>query len=139
MANPDGPSGACFATAISEKIQLTISPEIMSEFTEVAARPAVRKKLSLSEEQVEAFSQKILAVSDFISVVPAVFHHPIDPKDSIYVDLAIEANATVITSRDLDLLRLMDTNDQVGRDFVQNYPAINILTPVQLLERIRTS
>ena len=139
IANPDGPSGACFAAAISGIIHLAISAEIMSEFTEVAARPAVRKKLSLSEEQVEAFLQKILAVSDYIPIVPAIFNHPIDPKDNIYVDLAIAVSATVITSRDLDLRRLMDVKNQLGHDFVQKYPSIKILTPIQLLERIRDS
>jgi predicted nucleic acid-binding protein len=63
--------------------------------------------------------------------------HPKDPKDSMYVNLAIAARATVITTRDRHLLALRDPVDPVGIDFMSRYASIEVLTPVQLLHRVR--
>ncbi len=136
MANPAGPAGECFQQASNGVIRLFISSEILSEFTEVANRPVLQQKLSLTDERVNAFLQEILGISDFIPNVAPVYQHPDDPKDNIYIDLAIATSATVITTRDKDLLRLMNTNEPLGRDFVQQFPMISVLTPVQLLARI---
>ncbi len=138
MANPQGPAGACFDEARSGRIQVFISTEVLAEFSEVASRPILKRKLQLTEERVQAFVVEITTISKMIQTVPAVFVHPIDKKDSLYLDLAIAAAATVITSRDKHLLNLRNPHEPLGREFVQRFPQIEILTPVQLLERVRS-
>ncbi len=139
LANPTGPAGACFQEARIGNIQLFVSPDVLKELSEVAARPILKRKLRLSEDRLEAFIFEILKVSDMIQTVPAVFTHPVDMKDALYIDLAIAAEATVITSRDKHLLKLRDPNTSLGREFIQRYPSIDVLTPVHFLERIRSN
>ena len=54
-----------------------------------------------------------------------------DPKDEIYVNLAIEAGASYLVSRDKDLLDLM--NDP---DFRSRFPGLTILDPVAFLKEL---
>lgn len=55
----------------------------------------------------------------------------------MYVDLAIAAGAHVITTRDRHLLALRDITDPLGIDFLSRFSAVEVLTPVQLLHRVR--
>jgi predicted nucleic acid-binding protein len=52
--------------------------------------------------------------------------------------VAIATGAHVITSRDRHLLSLRDPTDPVGIEFMAQFPSIEVLSPVQLLERIRS-
>jgi predicted nucleic acid-binding protein len=48
------------------------------------------------------------------------------------------ANAKLIVSRDKDLLSLMDLASPESRDFQARFHSLRIITPVQLLNEIRT-
>jgi len=72
-----------------------------------------------------------------VETVSSVYQHPRDPKDSIYIDLAIACGATVVTTRDYHLLSLRNAADPMGADFMSRFPSIEIITPVQLLGRVR--
>ncbi len=76
------------------------------------------------------------AAGTLIDPVPNVFSYPRDPKDEHYVDLAIAASATLVVSRDKDLLALADPATVEGQDFAARFPAINIVTPVEMLARL---
>jgi len=44
----------------------------------------------------------------------------------------------VITTRDRHLLALRDPTDPMGIDFMSHFASIEVLTPVQLLDRVRS-
>ena len=137
MANPNGPAGACIAEVKAGRIQLFVSLAILSELTEVAARPVLVRKLALSAARTLAFVDDLTAIAVFADPVSSVFLHPRDPKDNMYVDLAIAIGAQVITSRDRHLLALRDPADPIGIDFMSRFASIEVFTPIQLLQRVR--
>jgi predicted nucleic acid-binding protein len=66
-----------------------------------------------------------------------VYQHPIDPKDSHYVDLAIASNSKLIVSRDKHLLNLMNPLKAGAQQFKAKFPSLAVLQPEQLLELLR--
>ncbi len=69
--------------------------------------------------------------------VPHVFSYPRDPDDEHYVDLAAACQAHLIASRDRDLLSLNDLTTDAGKSFRTQFPGLLILTPEELLARIK--
>ena len=63
--------------------------------------------------------------------MPLVFAYPRDPKDEPYINLAIAADADYLTSRDNDLLDLMQ-----DPDFTTRFPGIQVLDPVSLVREL---
>ncbi len=68
-----------------------------------------------------------------------MFTYPRDPDDEHYIDLAAACNAHLIASRDRDLLALNDVSTEAGKQFRLQFPNLLILTPDQLLSRIKES
>lgn len=68
--------------------------------------------------------------------VPKRFELPRDPGDEPYVNLAIEAGAQFLVTRDRDLLDLMEWDKEEGRYFRSRFPQLKILDPVSFLEEI---
>jgi len=62
------------------------------------------------------------------------FEYPRDPKDEPYVNLAVEASADFIMTRDTDLLDLMKWSSEAGREFQKRFPSLRILDPVAFLK-----
>lgn len=137
LANPAGPAGACLDAVRANEVLLFASQPLLAELRDVAARPRVATKLRITAAGINAFLAEITRRATLIEKVIPVFDHPDDPKDSMVVDLAIAAGAHVITSRDRDLLTLRDKNTKAGAAFMARFDFIDVLTPVQLLERLR--
>jgi putative PIN family toxin of toxin-antitoxin system len=135
MASPRGPAGECVQLAFDHKAELFISPFIISELRDVASRPRVTKKLRLSDESIHAFICAIEAAATLFTDVPEVFVYRRDPDDAPYVNLALAAGATLIVSRDRDLLDLMDAAFPESRDFHLRFPRLEIVTPVAFLQK----
>jgi predicted nucleic acid-binding protein len=110
---------------------------LIAEFMDIVTRPLLINKLRLTDQGTSNFLAEVRALSLLIEPVPAVFRHPIDPKDSMIVDLAVAAGAHVITSRDRHLLLLRDVSTPAGADFMARFGFIDVLTPVELLERLK--
>jgi putative PIN family toxin of toxin-antitoxin system len=131
-ANPTGPSGACFARVRSGMLALITSPETVAELRGLLARPNIRKKFPhLTDEVAEGLVTEIERISISVDDVPRVFEYPRDPKDEPYINLAIAADADYLTSRDKDLLDLMQ-----DPEFTTRFPGIRVLDPVSLLREI---
>lgn len=60
-----------------------------------------------------------------------------DPKDAMYLDLALAAGAEYVVSRDNDLLDLMTSPDPEPAAFRAAYPALRITDPVSFLRSLR--
>lgn len=134
-----GPAGKLVQLVREQKLTLFVSAYGIDELREVAIRPNIQQKFRLTVEMVEQFCRDIVAHSTLISVVPQVFDFPRDPDDAHYVDLAIAADAKLIVSRDHDLLSLRDITTPEGKQYVEQYPQIDILTPPEALARIAAS
>ena len=90
VANPSGPSGACFARVRSGALALITSPQTVAELRGLLARPNIRKKFPhLTDEAAEKFIAEIERISTSVENVPRAFEYPRDPKDEPYVNLAI--------------------------------------------------
>jgi putative PIN family toxin of toxin-antitoxin system len=134
VANPSGPSGACFARVRSGALALITSPQTVAELRGLLARPNIRKKFPhLTDEAAEKFIAEIERISTSVENVPRAFEYPRDPKDEPYINLAIAADVDYLTSRDKDLLDLME-----DRDFTTRFPGLRVLAPVSLLRELET-
>jgi len=96
LAAPDGPAGRCVQLALGRRIELVISPRVLAELTEVAARPRVATKLRLTPELVMAFITALELVAVSVDSVPEQFAYERDPDDAHYVNLALAAEAEVL-------------------------------------------
>ncbi len=129
---PAGPARACFRLVDEGKVTLCVSADILAEVRDVLTRPRTQKKFPLlTPEWVEEFVKNVESKAVMIAGVPKVYTLDRDPKDEPYLNLAIATGATLLVSRDKDLLDLM--NDE---KFCQRYPALTILDPVAFLQTI---
>ncbi len=137
LSNPKGPAGACFQAAKQGRVDLCISIDLIAELADVVARPIVVQKLRLSGTAGADFLAELGSVSATINPIAEVYQHPIDPKDTMIVNLALAASASVIVSRDKHLLALDDPAHPEGAVFLAKFGSIAVLTPVELLDRLR--
>lgn len=72
-----------------------------------------------------------------INEVPSVFIHPLDAKDSHYIDLALCTRSQLVVGRDKHLLDLVDRTKPAGADFLTRFPLLKIVTPPQFLSGMR--
>ena len=111
-----------------------VSDAIVAEIRDVASRPDLRRSfIRATDEDVEAFLQHVAAISTAMHSVPETFALARDPKDSMYLNLAIAAGAELVVSRDNDLLDLMTGTDADATTFRTTYPTIRVLDPVEFL------
>lgn len=115
-----------------------MSTEVLAEMNDVLDRPHIRKKFrTLTVRRVADFVTRIERVAVVIDPVPEAFTLTRDPKDSMYLNLAIAAGAKLVVSRDNDLLDLMTGTDADAETFRTTYPEIAILDPVAFLQTLR--
>jgi len=102
---------------------LAISPAVRAEIADVLSRPKLRQKFpGLTDES----TARVLAVLDAglqitPEITPAVSR---DPKDDMFLALAVESKATYLVSEDNDLLVL------------DPYRGIRILTALEFLQAL---
>src|SRR5688572_32802352 len=100
-ARTKNPANACFELVEAGVIELYLSQEILTEIEDVLARPKFRKRFaSLTDEMIEVFLDDSKGKAVILKSAPSVFKYPRDPKDEKYINLAVEANADYIVSRD---------------------------------------
>jgi putative PIN family toxin of toxin-antitoxin system len=134
LVSESGPAAHCLTLARRGAIRLVVSDYVITEVRELPSKLPAR--LLVTSERVEAFLNDVAPLAEMISDVPDVFQHPIDPDDSHYVNLALAASATLITSRDHHLLNLMDESQPLGSDFRKQFPQLEIVRPEELLRRV---
>jgi len=98
---------------------LAISPAVRAEIADVLSRPKLRQKFpGLTDES----TARVLAVLDAgLQITPPVSR---DPKDDMFLALAVESKATYLVSEDNDLLVL------------DPYRGIRILTALEFLQAL---
>ena len=129
MSNPVGAAGACMDAVRHGTILLCVSRDLLAEFEDVASRPELIRKTKLRESATTSFVSELYALGVMFDQVYQAYDHPIDPKDTMILNLAIAANARVITSRDRHLLVLRDVSDPAGREFSPDLVRYRFLRP----------
>jgi putative PIN family toxin of toxin-antitoxin system len=135
MISRAGPSAACVACVRAGDLQLVWSDYVLEEVRELPAKLPAR--LRLTPERVEAFIADVAPFAQHIAEVAELYTNPFDADDSHYVNLALASGANLITSRDGDLLRLMDQARPEAREFSRRFPDLQILPPERVLEILR--
>lgn len=121
------------------RVVLFVTESILSEVEEVLRRlgQKARYRSYLTPASVEAFITLLRTRVQIEPEPPHVFDLERDRDDEIYIDLAVAMGAVYLTSRDNDLLHLMDPATEAGLLFQARYPHLTILDPVQFLRRMR--
>lgn len=130
-----GPAYRCHQLVWDRRVTLLVSGYVIDEVREISARPILRSKFQLNAPVVEAFLAQIVGRATYISAVPEVYQHPLDPKDSHYVNLALAGQAELIVSRDHHLLNLVDPGRPEGARFLSMFPGLRIMDPVAFIRQ----
>lgn len=131
-------SAECLRLVEKGSVRLYLSEDVLNEVEDVLNRPAIRNHFqTLTDEIVEAFLLKLQRNSRIIRQVPNKFTYSRDPDDEIYINLAIEAEAGFIVSRDKDLLDLMSAYTSEAKEFRQRFRPLKIVEPLAFLDEIR--
>jgi uncharacterized protein len=125
----------CLNLAESGLIRLYVSREVLTEVEDVLNRPEIRAHFpDLSDEIVGAFLKRLRKISVLVQPVPKKFSYPRDEDDEPYINLAVEAGADFIVSRDRDLLDLMTGHDDECKEFRQRFRPLKVIEPVEFLK-----
>jgi len=118
-------------------ITLFVSEPVLREVRDVLTRPKLRRQMPrLTDVRVSALLQRLANKAVLIQNVPEEFQYPRDPKDEMYLNLAIVTNATCLVSRDEDLLDLMNTSTDVAREFRRRFPFLRIIKAADFVGKI---
>jgi putative PIN family toxin of toxin-antitoxin system len=117
-----------------------LSIDIVAEIRDVLTRPKlVAKYPALTTTAVDAFLSDCIRQSKWIDPLPEHYVLTRDPKDSKYLNVAIEARSPYLVTDDNDLLELMDQATVVGQDFQAKFPTISIMRPPEFIAAITAS
>jgi putative PIN family toxin of toxin-antitoxin system len=136
LANPGGPAGRCLEMALCGQVTLYLSSVVLDEIRRVTSYPKLVARFRLRANRVTALLDNLPKVAVIVPVVPELWSYDRDPDDAHYVNLALAADARLIVSRDRDLLDLMDSTRPEAAEFQRRYPALRILSPVELLREV---
>lgn len=130
----------CLNLAESGHVQLCVSREVLAEVEEVLNRPEIRVHFQdLTDEIVGAFLKRLQKFSVLVRPVPKKFSYPRDEDDEPYINLAVEAGADFIISRDRDLLDLMTGHAAECKEFRQRFRSLKVVEPAEFLKFLEES
>ena len=122
---PAGPPGRLLVElATREAFELVLSESIVDELRRALRYPAVRKRLLLSDDELDTLVAMLEILSTVVDPSGAVAGGSRDPSDDHILAAAVEGCAEYIVSGDDDLLSMAELE------------GIRIVTPRQFLELI---
>jgi putative PIN family toxin of toxin-antitoxin system len=123
LIKESGPAVTCLERFEHGRFLLAVSPELVDELYDVLYRSSLRQTFSLlTKEKADRLIEVLLLRGKLFRNVPRRFELPRDPDDEAYLNLAIEARARFLVTRDRDLLDLMRWDTKEGRDFQTRFP-----------------
>jgi putative PIN family toxin of toxin-antitoxin system len=136
-ASESSPAAALLRMLDDNTISLFLSNDILDEVRDVLSRPKIRQKNPrITDQRVDALLTSLTEKGTLIESIPKHFSYERDPKDEKYINLAVEADAAYLVSRDNDLLDLMREDLAAGKDFRQQFPTLTLLNPVAFLRQM---
>ena len=134
VSNEKSPAAACFRLVQQKVIQLFVSEETLAELEEVLSRPYIKEHFGLFDKTIIEFTNNLRILAKVFVKAPQVFSLPRDVDDEIYINLAIEAEADYIVTRDNDLTYLMSGYDIESKQFRQKFRPLKIVQPLKFLK-----
>lgn len=129
-------SSACFQLVESGHVRLFVSNSTLEELRDVLNRDYIREAFRYDDEIVAEFINKVRYLAIIVEDVQPNISLPRDVDDEQYLNLAIEANAEFIVTRDNDLLDLMTAHDASSKEFRQKTRPLKIVEPDKFLELV---
>ena len=136
LINPSGSAGECIERVLDGQLMLFVSEYLIGEIRRIPDKETPRK-LGVTDQKAEALLARLIPVCHLVENPPSVYRHPVDPKDSHYVDLAVASNAKLIVSRDKHLLNLTNPLKLGASQFMEQFPQLQVLDPARLLQMLR--
>lgn len=113
-----------------------ISPPVLAEYRAVLLHPEILARFpGLTPRRVELALHRLRYIADEYRTVRVKFEFERDPRDAMFVELAITGSATHIVTLDSDLLSLPTARTDAGKRFRQRLPQILVLEPGPLVEQ----
>ena len=119
------------------KVALSCSEQTIEELLGVCSRDDLRVRFRYTDEEIGSLVRNIRLSAEFFESIPDRYVLAADASDSHYVNLALEARARLVVSRDRDLLRLMDVARPEGREFRSSFPHLEIVDPPAMLRLVQ--
>jgi uncharacterized protein len=114
---------------------LYVSYETLEEVRDVLSHPyIILKNPNFTDDFVKKFLNRVIEKSILLNKMSSHFSYLRDPKDEKYINLAVEAKADYIVSRDKDLLDLMKGYDADSKEFRQRFRPLKVIEPIEFLK-----
>jgi putative PIN family toxin of toxin-antitoxin system len=135
-----GPAAAVIEMLRDRQFTLLLSDDTLRELNDVPRRPELTNRFKqLTEERVSATLADLAGLAIQIPQPPKAFSLPRDPRDEPLIDLAVAGHADfLVTWNHRHLTYLMAGNTPEGIAFLQQFPFLRIVTPVDFLQTLRT-
>jgi uncharacterized protein len=112
-----------------------LSSAVLVEYRAILLHPVIREKFAnLTSRRVELALHRLRYVGDVYRNIRVRFELERDPRDAMFVELAIAGEATHIITMDADLLSLPTARTDAGKRFRHRLPRIIVQTPQSFIE-----
>jgi putative PIN family toxin of toxin-antitoxin system len=121
----------------ARRVTAISSDAAIAELESVAARSIVQSALPLLEKNLPSFLAEYRSLAQLIGPPPQRFILRIDPKDSLFFNIAIEAQADILTSFNVRrILPVGETGHPQNEELRRLAPKLRLLHPKQLAREI---
>lgn len=115
-------------------VVLLLSRPVLSEYRAILTAPEVVERYpELTTERVEVALRRLRYVGDFFRSVRVTFEYARDPKDEMFIELAIAGGASHIVTGDQDLLSLKSGRGEAAKRLWQRAPSLRAVDPATFL------
>ena len=112
-----------------------LSSAVLAEYRAILLHPAICAKFAnLTVRRVELALHRLRYVGDVYRNIRVRFELERDPRDAMFVELAIAGEATHLVTMDADLLSLPTARTDAGKRFRRRLPRLVVQTPQSFIE-----
>jgi putative PIN family toxin of toxin-antitoxin system len=112
-----------------------LSPPVLAEYRVVLSHPAITSRFpELTQRQIELALHRLRYIGDEYRKMRVKFQFQRDPRDAMFIELAIAGDATHLLTMDADLLSLPTARTDAGRRFRQRLPRLTLETPQSFVQ-----
>ncbi len=129
VLNQSSASGRLLAGCETRRIPMLLSKPVLAEYARVLSSPEVLKRNpDRARTDIRAFLERLRYLSRRPAMSSITFTFDRDPRDAMFIELAIAGRASHIVTHDKDLLSLPTSRSDAGRRFRQRLPGVKALT-----------
>ena len=122
-------SGLIVSACESRWIRLLLSKPVLNEYERVACSAEILERQPVGDAaEIQSFLKRLRYLSVRRRFGSVHFKFDRDPRDAMFVELAIAGGASHIITHDKDLLSLPNSRTDAGKRFRQRLPALKVLS-----------